>query len=45
MFLRSKGLNILSYVEFSIDFITELLTNQGQKFMLCEVTLGKKWYF
>ena len=28
MFLRSKGLNILSYVEFCVDFRTELLTNQ-----------------
>ena len=28
MFLRSKGLNILSYVEFCVDFRTELLKNQ-----------------
>ena len=28
MFLRSKGLIILSYVEFCVDFRTELLTNQ-----------------
>ena len=28
MFLRSKGLNILTYVEFCVDFRTELLTNQ-----------------
>ena len=27
-FLRSKGLNILSYVDFCVDFRTELLTNQ-----------------
>ena len=47
MFLRSKGLNILSYVEFCVDFRTELLTNQ----LLCVrseihvmwTKFGQKW--